>query len=419
MVWVGIVTPNGLEGSVDIKRSDLVAEVKCQILKVFPFLKGQMLNLSYRGKELSDETTIDDCGVRLLQGMRLVVSPNSIQPFAPMDYERLSKSLIDEGLKRKVLQNKDSYTDEWTGKWNKGKEFMNYPPVDVNNPFSAIPPSSSRELVFSPKINPSDSKEREKTNGYNNMTTNKNSVQCEIPDRIRALHAERERRKSIPEQEERERNFRRARQKSMGSDFDADTSAGSFSMYDDESANLSLNRTYQNLYTCILPRGLRFSVFHKTEGKWVGDALYMDANNQLVKNGMHVYSSRIGYRAAQNCWSEQTLVTNSSGISKKHKFLYFPVTDGVLYAETDHPTLRKTTIKMQEIGSNIIIIHAIDTNTGVPVLSETITYSNGFHKRVRSGQRFNKVGDFQASYISTERKFIDEDSGAVGEYNGL
>ena len=37
--------------------------------------------------------------------------------------------------------------DDWEGKWEKGDEYLSYPPVDVNNIWSSIEPSKSRELI--------------------------------------------------------------------------------------------------------------------------------------------------------------------------------------------------------------------------------------------------------------------------------
>ena len=58
MTWVSIVTDSGRETSLDVARNDLVAEVKAKIVYLFPFFRGQMLSLSYKGKEMADETTV-------------------------------------------------------------------------------------------------------------------------------------------------------------------------------------------------------------------------------------------------------------------------------------------------------------------------------------------------------------------------
>ena len=130
---------------------------------------------------------------------RFVVSISPSQPFSPVNYARIAESLIQEGTKARK-KHTNYAADEWRGEWTRGDEYKEYPPVIVDNPFSSIPPSSSRELMPSPEARA-------------RRTSLSHGLYQDIPKRIQELHRERERRnhmESTPAYEEREQSFRRA-----------------------------------------------------------------------------------------------------------------------------------------------------------------------------------------------------------------
>jgi hypothetical protein len=52
------VTEDGREVSVLLSRNDLVAEVKARVVAQLGNLAGKLLQLTYRGKELSDDELV-------------------------------------------------------------------------------------------------------------------------------------------------------------------------------------------------------------------------------------------------------------------------------------------------------------------------------------------------------------------------
>jgi len=438
MVLVSVVADSGAEAAVEVARDDLVAEVKARIVqRCFPAYAGQLLTLAYHGKEMADEKSIGDYGVRNLNGSRFVVGPAMRQPYSKVDYARISRALVADGFKRPAAA---FYAPgEWAGQWAKGDEYKQYPPVVVDNPFSTVAPSASRELT------PAHARGRTKhgrepprrappalgrpAQAYSNGTAsapvdaaaaasaNKPGLYCEIPERIRQKRAERERRRSGAEsamreskQEERERQFRRARQKHHGGDFE-EASTGTTSTGAEEDFVGHPGRSYSSLYVCNV-RGCSFRILHCTEGKWQGEGTFLDASFHQPVSGAHVSSSKVCFHASQGSWSEQQLITGSNGVSTKHHFSYHPQADGVLYIEAHEGFLRGAVTKMQEVSPFVILITSV-SQTGEPVLTESITYNAEFNSRVRAGQRFNEDGSLIASYVCHERKYVDEDSGAL------
>jgi hypothetical protein len=153
---------------------------------------------------------------------------------------------------------------------------------------------------------------------------------------------------------------------------------------------------------------------HCTEGKWKGTATFLDTAFAQPPGGLHVCSSRTVFAAGrrQSAWNEYQLITSPSGVSTKHQFRYLPVADGLLRAETDEVFLRGATIAVREVGTRVIVLTAT-APSGAPLLTETITYSSEFSHRVRAVQRFTDRGQFVASYICNESRYIDEESGAL------
>ena len=191
----------------------------------------------------------------------------------------------------------------------------------------------------------------------------------------------------------------------FGSDFDASTSNGSFS------GQASPARQLGNVYCCNV-EGCSFTVLHKSEGKWHGDAVFFDANNQILPKGMHVCSSRISFHDESASWKEQQLVTSKDGVSSKQNLGYRPKTDGLCKVQSDQSLLRDAYIELKEVSSNVVILVARDAS-GNPLLTETTTYSQDFQVRTRTGQRFAENGIFIGNYLITERKYLDEESGAL------
>ena len=124
-------------------------------------------------------------------------------------------------------------------------------------------------------------------------------------------------------------------------------------------------------------------------------------------------SSRIGFSQQRGCWTEQQLITSENGISTKQNFVYHPQADGKLRCSSDEAYLHDALFNVHEVSPTVVVLTASDLD-GVPILTETITYSPDFTTRVRAGQRFaSKGGGFLASYTSTETKYVDEDTGAI------
>jgi len=400
---ITVENEDGSEGTIEVVQNDLVAEVKARILAhCFPLLQGRMVTLKYRGREMVDEKSVGDYGVRILNGSRFTVAVSANQPYSRVDYGKIARALIAEGHKKNAAS---FYRpgDEWGGKWTKGDEYKTYPVVDVDNIWSVVPPSKSTELAFS--RSPGGSKT------YDHGAPSISGLYCEIPERIRKKRVERAQNKTSSEREveqmEREKQFRRARQQSMGSSSD-DGFPTSL-----PAPSPSASRSFTSVYTCIV-RGARYELVHKMEGKWIGEAVFMNKDWQTQVGGPHASSSRVGFSSSKGCWSEEQQITGESGISRSQKFYYIPQGDGVLCVETDATEFMKdVTILLKEEGPNVLILTATSLATGQPVLTETITFSNGFYNRLRTVQRFDQFGSFQGVYIFKEEKYIDEDTGAI------
>jgi hypothetical protein len=449
-----VLSDSGAEGYVDAARNDLVAELKAKVVDVWPLLTGQLLSLTHRGREMADEASLGDYSVRALSDIKLLVSIAPRQPYSAVDYRRLGAQLAAEGRKRSASS--FYVPGEWEGAWEGGEEYLQYPPVLSSNPFSAVPPSSSRELTYSPGTRTaaaaSAAAAAAAAAAAQASVTGAGSlgVQSQIPERVQAKRMERARRSSLAAesaasilQDEREREFRSARQRTMGG------AGNSSSFVNDEDAAAAAaaasaaaaaaesgparprgigivspeldgaaravppqGRLLLSVYTCQISSA-RFQIMHCTEGKWKGTATFLDAAFVQPPGGLHVCSSRTVFVAGrQSAWNEHQLITSPSGVSTKHQFRYLPVADGLLRVETDEPFLRGATIAVREVGTRVIVLTATSLS-GAPLLTETITYSTDFTHRVRAVQRFAGSGHFVASYICNESRYIDEESGAL------
>jgi len=342
---------NGQERTVDIEKNDLIAEIKFRIINhCFPLLNGQMITLSYRGQEMDDDKLMGKYGLRYVAGERIYVQVSPRQPYAGINYGNLARMLIEEGKKPKSF-------DEWKGKWDKGDEYLSYPPVDVNNKWSSIPPSKSTELA-SPSAKPH-----------------------------RTDH------------DERADAFRRAR-------------GHSYSNSPRPNVVELPVRTFQSCYVCQV-FGSRFEILHKMEGKWVGESTSLNSQWKAKHEGENVSSSCITFNDADGHWIERQQVTNPSGISQSQKYCYVPRSHGICEVEVEESRSSPVHMALQEVGSNVILITTISLITGQPVTTETITLSADFQQRVRTVQRFDNNGRIIAVCIYSEQRYIDAETGAL------
>ncbi|RYG45840.1 hypothetical protein EON67_10195 [archaeon] len=80
-----------------------------------------------------------------------------------------------------------------------------------------------------------------------------------------------------------------------------------------------------------------------------------------------------------------------------------------------HPRAgRDFTMKLQEHSDDLLIVTAHSVFTGKPILVETITLLSDM-ARVRTVQRYDDMGVFQAMYMIREERVIDAVTGAVME----
>jgi len=150
MINITIRDESEAEKSVTVTLNDFVAHLKAICQGLFPHTAGKLLTLRYGGVELEDSSCIGDYALKR-KGCVLDLSVSPRQPYSKVNYLKVVSGFIREGRQRS-LSEFYSPGDEtsWDGKWTKGDEYLSYPPVDVNNPWSAIAPSNSRELTFSP-----------------------------------------------------------------------------------------------------------------------------------------------------------------------------------------------------------------------------------------------------------------------------
>ena len=127
--------------------------------------------------------------------------------------------------------------------------------------------------------------------------------------------------------------------------------------------------SFHSLYCCNV-KGFNFSIIHKLEGKWSGDAFFL--GDEMQNTEKHASSTKLVYNNAEECWSEKQMFTSRDGLSTGRTFKYVPHAHGSLYVENeDTELMEEAIVKLQEIGSNIIILSAINTETGQIIVTET------------------------------------------------
>mmetsp|Transcript_19877 Transcript_19877/g.35333 ORF Transcript_19877/g.35333 Transcript_19877/m.35333 type:complete len:400 (-) Transcript_19877:30-1229(-) len=399
MVMIGVMTAAGNQSSVEVARDDLIAEVKARIVDTcFPVLRGQMITVTYRGMELPDEKSMADFKVHDLNHMRLMIEVNMRQPYAPINYHKVASALVKEGYK-KTASHLAYSPEEWDGTWSKGDEYKSYPPVDVDNPFSVIPPSSSRELAQIPHGSPSSMSQR----------SSSKPVPYDLPERaVRRLSVDRNNGAATPDSvADREKKFRDARQVPSQAQNKPKTHVGN----DNFTAGRSISNTFFSS-----SRGCKYLLMHLAEGTWQGETLFSDAKFKQNTRGPHLSSSKVMFNPSLCCWTDKQLITNSDGVSTTHTLRYYAQSDGLLHVQTDEGVLQNANAQLREVGSNVMILTATSEN-GSPLLTEVITFSTDFGTRVRSGQRFAADGELLATYVCTEHKYVDNESGALEKIN--
>ena len=139
---------DGADHPVAAARNELVGKVKAMIAGRFgSVLSGKMFSLLHGAVELKDTSALGD--YHLENGSVLDVIITTPQPYSVTDYSKMAAKLEADGIKKPA----STYYNpgEWKGEWTKGDEYLSYPPVDVNNKWSAVAPSTSTDLTLSPK----------------------------------------------------------------------------------------------------------------------------------------------------------------------------------------------------------------------------------------------------------------------------
>mmetsp|Transcript_11391 Transcript_11391/g.22294 ORF Transcript_11391/g.22294 Transcript_11391/m.22294 type:complete len:465 (+) Transcript_11391:159-1553(+) len=462
MVLVSVGSESGTIGQTNVQRNDLVAEVKARLLEeCFPALKGKFVTLTHNGVVMDDENSIGDYGVHDLSAARFFLSVPLNQPYSSIDYSKLSQALIKEGRKKPAA----TYFhpgDAWEGRWTHGDEYLKYPPVDVNNRWSSVAPSTSRELAPSPhrgvpnmrngapRAMPSRPAPTSSTNAITedsarngdeivantSSAASTQSLYRHIPERVRRYHDQNDQKQRLPnsDQAARENLFRRARQHSASSDEATSTGGSQHPQHQtsqhtngttnrtsrpahEERSHPDVGRSFMTKYTCHVA-GCEYDLIHKAEGKWAGMAGFFTSNLEAHPAGTHACSSRVSFLPDRGCWLERQRLTGASGVSTHSTFYYVPQADKLMHVDTDLPELAMVAvISLREVDSHVLILTATHLESGQTLLTETITFSSDFSSRVRTGHRFDINGQLKGSYISRERKFVDEDSGAIEPYN--
>lgn len=407
---VKLVDDQGRSFQVPIAPGDLVAELKELYIARVPSRHGKLLGLFLRGVELQDHKAVGEYPLTREGHLSLVEVPR--QPFSPVDYARVVRDLQKEGYPLCKVSDLPFNKDLWDGTWTRGEEWATYPPVDVSNIWSSVAPSSSRELAkkdpghltpASPRLNGGSD-----ANG----------------------------------------NSRRSR---AASGVGGNSPRGGGDV---------VPRGFQSYFTCQV-NGYEFSLLHKLEGKWNGEGRVLplvdsyrgrytstttgsndgdeterktssssrvpSTDGKKSKKHKHsevsserefVTSSKLVYDGAIGAWIEEQHVTTQEGFSTTHRMRFHPHANGELVVDTDQAAMSDCVVRLSELKGNVLVLTAVNQKTGYPVMTETLTCTPDFRTRSRTTQRFGANGELTAVYVQTERKIIDQETGALSPYRG-
>mmetsp|Transcript_3943 Transcript_3943/g.4820 ORF Transcript_3943/g.4820 Transcript_3943/m.4820 type:complete len:399 (+) Transcript_3943:151-1347(+) len=393
MITLSVREEFGTVQTVQVALNDFVAQLKGVCHGLFPYTAGKLLEIRYGGILLEDSACIGDyafkrkdCVVDLSVAMR--------QPFSKVNYSKVVNGFVREGRQKSVS---DYYIpgrkESWDGKWTKGDEYLMYPPVDVNNPWSSIAPSTSRELTCSSPVGEGLGNDRR----INKKSNRRRAITAFSSLGWDAEYENPETKKEESGKSHRERRF---------SDLEEKINSNSEAR----------GRSFHSLYVCNV-MSFTFSTIHKMEGKWSGMVLHTGFKSDAFSPVHHACSSRLRFDSDNRAWEEIQTYTNSDGISSSRVLRYKPISSGILSVETDDPKfMEETIIRVQETDANVMILTAINHSTGQVVVTETITCSVDFQHRVRTVQRFTPFGelyDDSGVMICKERKILDAETGAL------